>query len=332
MSRESSRRASGDAANSQTRQSLTSFERLMARLPVFPPWPQSRLRFNAKGGGCSCSQKFLLRTANVPLHRHSRRAPEQSQESRPRAADERADRRHRRVRLGQVVAGVRHALRGRSAPLRRNVLAVRAAVSRSHGSSAGRSHRRHSAGDRHRPDQSGAHLALHRRHDDGAQRSPEAAVLARRAAVLPRVRALRCKRDSAQSIWPTSVERLAAERSARRESRRSPSRSPVPHNFTEEEVLALLEKQGYTRVFAPQRRRTASSCDRRTRRKEAGSKRAASGTASVVLEMIQDRVRLRATSRERMIEALESALRVGGSCVLHASEADSHATASTPAA
>ena len=46
----------------------------------------------------------------------------------------------------------------------------------------------HSAGDRHRPDQSGAHLALDRRHDDGAQRSPEAAVLARRAALLPRLR------------------------------------------------------------------------------------------------------------------------------------------------
>ena len=25
---------------------------------------------------------------------------------------------------------------------------------------------------------------------------------------------------------------------------------PVPHNFSEQEVLALLEKQGYTRVFA----------------------------------------------------------------------------------
>ena len=46
----------------------------------------------------------------------------------------------------------------------------------------------HSAGDRHRPDQPGAHLALDRRHDDRAQRSPEAAVRARRAAVLPALR------------------------------------------------------------------------------------------------------------------------------------------------
>jgi excinuclease ABC subunit A len=37
-------------------------------------------------------------------------------------------------------------------------------------------HRGHPAGDRHRPDQPGAHLALHRRHHDRAQRPPEAAL------------------------------------------------------------------------------------------------------------------------------------------------------------
>ena len=56
---------------------------------------------------------------------------------------------------------------------------------------AGRSDRGHSAGDRDRSDESGAHVALHRRHDDGAERSPEAAVFARRATLLPRMRAHR---------------------------------------------------------------------------------------------------------------------------------------------
>jgi ABC-type ATPase with predicted acetyltransferase domain len=59
---------------------------------------------------------------------------------------------------------------------------------RSHGQAGGRSHRWHSARDRHRPDESGAHLALDRRHDDRAQRSPEAAVRARRHASLPQLR------------------------------------------------------------------------------------------------------------------------------------------------
>ncbi len=38
----------------------------------------------------------------------------------------------------------------------------------------------------------GAHLALHRRHHDGAQRSFEAAVCARRGFALPRLRQSRC--------------------------------------------------------------------------------------------------------------------------------------------
>jgi hypothetical protein len=50
-------------------------------------------------------------------------------------------------------------------------LALRAPVPGSHGQAAGRPHRGHSARDRHRSDQPGAHLALHRRHDDRAQRS-----------------------------------------------------------------------------------------------------------------------------------------------------------------
>ncbi|MGD8475609.1 MAG: excinuclease ABC subunit UvrA, partial [Burkholderiales bacterium] len=58
----------------------------------------------------------------------------------------------------------------------------------------------------------------------------------------------------------------------------------VPKNFSEKEVLQLLEAQGYTRVFT----------------KKKGS-----------LEVVQDRFRLASAGRERVIEALESALGVG---------------------
>ncbi len=66
----------------------------------------------------------------------------------------------------------------------------------------------------------------------------------------------------------------------------------VPRNFGEEEVLRLLEAQGYGRVHARSGR---------------------------TLEMVQDRFRLGGAGRERAIEALEAALRVGqGRLTVHA--------------
>src|SRR6266496_2266424 len=58
----------------------------------------------------------------------------------------------------------------------------------------------------------------------------------------------------------------------------------IPHNFSEAEVLQLLERQGYTRVH---------------------SKR------DTVLDIVQDRLRFSAVERSRVIEAIEAALRVG---------------------
>jgi excinuclease ABC subunit A len=58
----------------------------------------------------------------------------------------------------------------------------------------------------------------------------------------------------------------------------------VPKNFTEAEILQLLERQGYTRVHAR------------------------SGGA---LEVVQDRFRAAAAERARVMEAIESALKVG---------------------
>ncbi len=58
----------------------------------------------------------------------------------------------------------------------------------------------------------------------------------------------------------------------------------VPDNFSEAEVLDLLAKQGYTRVHA-----------RRGRR----------------LEIVQDRLRLGGAERSRLVDTLESALKLG---------------------
>ncbi len=96
----------------------------------------------------------------------------------------------------------------------------------------------------------------------------------------------------------------------------------VPENFTEAEVRELLQKQGYTR-FLPSTTpvssavescaSAASSRSAAPARKSRGrGKRAAKASAPpVMLEVVQDRIRARNAERSRVLESLESALRVG---------------------
>ena len=73
----------------------------------------------------------------------------------------------------------------------------------------------------------------------------------------------------------------------------------VPENFSQEEVEGLLAQQGYTRLHS-----------------RAGKR----------LEVIQDRVRLAPDRRERIVEALETALKHGhGHVAVHALDADGQA-------
>jgi excinuclease ABC subunit A len=66
----------------------------------------------------------------------------------------------------------------------------------------------------------------------------------------------------------------------------------IPKNFSEQEVLRLLEGQGYTRVHS-----------------KTGNR----------LEIVQDRLRMSSAERPRVVEALEAALRVGnGQVAVHA--------------
>ncbi len=57
----------------------------------------------------------------------------------------------------------------------------------------------------------------------------------------------------------------------------SPSRSPVPKNFTEKEIKELLERQGYTRIHAPKgaargRPGPRHACPRRARARDRGAR------------------------------------------------------------
>jgi excinuclease ABC subunit A len=89
------------------------------------------------------------------------------------------------------------------------------------------------------------------------------------------------RRDTAESIYAGIVSRCDTAQDPRLVVAFPVE---VPHNFSEEEVLRLLEAQGYTRIHA-RRGKT--------------------------LEVVQDRFRLSGAERARVIEALEAALRVG---------------------
>ncbi|MBS0422303.1 MAG: excinuclease ABC subunit UvrA [Proteobacteria bacterium] len=83
---------------------------------------------------------------------------------------------------------------------------------------------------------------------------------------------------------------------------------PVPSNFTEAEVRGLLEKQGYTRFFGEPT--VAATAAPEVKAKKRGKKPVAPVTI-VTLCVIQDRFRIGATDRGRVLESLEAALRVG---------------------
>ena len=91
---------------------------------------------------------------------------------------------HRRLRLGQVVAGLRHDLRRGAAALRRVALRLRPAVPRADGEAGRRLDRGALAGDLHRAADDLAQSALDRRHRHRDLRLPAAALrLDRRAAL-----------------------------------------------------------------------------------------------------------------------------------------------------
>ena len=126
-------------------------------------------------------------------------------ERRPRPAARPADRVHRPVGFGQVVARVRHDLRRGPAPLRRVAVGVRPAVPRPDGQARRRLHRGSVAGDLDRPEVGVAQPALDGRHDHRDLRLPPAAVRAHRGAALPELRAADHTPDAAADRRPRAA-------------------------------------------------------------------------------------------------------------------------------
>jgi excinuclease ABC subunit A len=126
------------------------------------------------------------------------------------------------------------------------------------------------------------------------------------------------KRDTAESIYRELDARLGSRDTSARVIVTFPV--PVPANFSEQEVLELLARQGYTRVHARHEERAGESAPAKKRGK-AKPRVETAATVRVVLELIQDRLRFDPDHRTRTIEALEAALRVGqGRVIVHVME------------
>jgi excinuclease ABC subunit A len=126
------------------------------------------------------------------------------------------------------------------------------------------------------------------------------------------------RRDTAASIYADMRERAAAAGDPRL---LLTFPVPVPDSFQEAEVRALLEKQGYTRFFeradgspaaaGRQSPAVAEKTDAQPAAVKRGKRGRSAARTATVLEVVQDRFRAGQAERGRVLESLETALRVG---------------------
>ena len=125
---------------------------------------------------------------SIQPHYGSRSAPAQPAQHRRQHSAQYADGGDRPLRLGQVLARLRHHLRRRPAPLRGDALGLCAAVPRPDGAAGRGLHRRAVARDLHRAEDHQPQPALDRRHHHRDLRLPAAAVRLGGPAALPQLR------------------------------------------------------------------------------------------------------------------------------------------------
>lgn len=114
------------------------------------------------------------------------------------------------------------------------------------------------------------------------------------------------RRDTPDSVYHSLAERAAAAGDPRLVVTFPIA---VPANFTEDEVRGFLEQQGYTRVHAEETATPRAAAPAKGAKKTKTPKAAAE--ARRILHVIQDRFRFAGTERERVMEALDTALRMG---------------------
>ncbi len=112
----------------------------------------------------------------------------------------------------------------------------------------------------------------------------------------------RVRRDTPESIFHSLAERSAAASDPRLVITFPIA---VPANFTEDEVKGFLEGQGYTRVHHEDAAPAAPA------KAKGRGKKAEAAEARRTLHVVQDRLRFAGAERERVMEALDTALRMG---------------------
>lgn len=129
------------------------------------------------------------------------------------------------------------------------------------------------------------------------------------------------RRDTPESVFHSLAERAAALGDPRLVVTFPIA---VPANFTEDEVRGFLDQQGYTRVHAEEAASAAAPVAKARRGKSAkGAKDGVAPVARRILHVVQDRFRFAAAERERVMEALDTALRMGaGHLAVYAMDAD----------
>ncbi|HBI83205.1 MAG TPA: excinuclease ABC subunit A, partial [Alcaligenaceae bacterium] len=121
-------------------------------------------------------------------------------------------------------------------------------------------------------------------------------------------------RDSSASIL-TAIEKRSAQAGNPRLVVTFPVQ--VPANFTEDEVRGFLDQQGYTRTHGDEASSAGSSS---VVSKPAGSKKTVASSPSLrTLRVVQDRFRFAGADTARVMEALDTALKMGnGLIAIHA--------------
>ncbi|MGS1007306.1 excinuclease ABC subunit UvrA [Achromobacter anxifer] len=114
------------------------------------------------------------------------------------------------------------------------------------------------------------------------------------------------RRDTPDSVYHSLAERAAAAGDPRLVVTFPIA---VPANFTEEEVRGFLEQQGYTRVHAEENAAPRAVAPAKGAKKAKATK--SSTESRRILHVVQDRFRFAGTERERVMEALDTALRMG---------------------
>ena len=248
------------------RDEIRSLRRELAGGRLTRPAPAGALSVADAGDACARLRSVVSRRDAASTLCRSRGPRAQPQEHLARAAPRPAHRLHRAVRVGEVVARLRHHLRRGPAPLRRVAVGVRPAVPRPDGQARRRLHRGAVAGDLDRPEVRVAQPPLDGRHDHRDLRLPAAALRPHRACRTARTAdgSSPARRPSRSSTGSWSCPRAPGSRCSRRSCAAARA-----------STTALLDELADAGLRPGPRRRRASSSSARPDRARAGPLRAA---------------------------------------------------------